>query len=77
MMNARKTRNVQRNDKRFLREAFSLVEMLIVISIIAILASLSFVMLGRSGEAAREASTKAALKILNASIRERLEAYQD
>lgn len=77
MMNARKTRKVQRNDKRFLREAFSLVEMLIVISIIAILASLSFVMLGRSGEAAREASTKAALKILNASIRERLEAYQD
>lgn len=65
------------DDRRRPREAFSLVEMLVVIAIIAIMASMAFVVLGRTGEAAREASTKSALKILNASIRERLEAYHD
>jgi prepilin-type N-terminal cleavage/methylation domain-containing protein len=65
------------HERRQPREAFSLVEMLIVLAIIGVLASLSFVLLGKSGEAAREAATKTGLKILNAAIRERIEAFHD
>lgn len=67
-----------RNDEpRSLREAFSLVEMLIVIAIIGIMASMAFVVLGKSGEMAREASTTTIIRILATALREREEAFND
>jgi prepilin-type N-terminal cleavage/methylation domain-containing protein len=65
------------DEQRSQREAFSLVEMMIVIAIIAIMASLAFVVLGKSGEAAREASTTTIIRILATALREREEAFND
>ena len=59
------------------RAGFSLVELLVVMAIIAILSSLSFVVLGRTGEAAREASTRTALRILSGALRERVDAFHE
>ena len=44
------------------RAAFSLVELLVVIAIMAILAGISYALLGQSGAAAREAATKAGMR---------------
>ena len=52
-------------------------ELLVVMAIIAILSSLSFVVLGRTGEAAREASTRTALRILSGALRERVDAFHE
>lgn len=65
------------DERRSQREAFSLVEMLIVIAIIGIMASMAFVVLGKSGEAAREASTTTLIRILATALREREEAFND
>ena len=59
------------------RAGFSLVELLVVMAIIALLSSLSFVVLGRTGEAAREASTRTALRILSGALRERVDAFHE
>ena len=52
-------------------------ELLVVMAIIALLSSLSFVVLGRTGEAAREASTRTALRILSGALRERVDAFHE
>lgn len=57
------------------RAGFSLVELLVVMTIMAILASLAFVTIGASGNAAREASTKTSIRILSGALRERVEAF--
>ena len=59
------------------RAGFSLVELLVVMAIIATLASLSFVVLGRTGEAAREAATRTELRILSGALRERVDAFHE
>ncbi|RLS37438.1 MAG: type II secretion system protein [Planctomycetota bacterium] len=59
------------------RGGFSLVEMLVVMAIIAILASLTFVAVGASGNAAREAATKTAIRVLSSALRERVDAFQE
>lgn len=65
------------DDRRGRREAFTLVEILVVLLIITILASMAFVVLGRTGEAAREAATKALMRQLQSALRERIEAFND
>ncbi len=65
------------HDTRRPRAGFSLVELLVVMAIIAILASLSFVVLGRTGEAAREAATRTELRILSGALRERVDAFHE
>lgn len=52
-------------------------ELLVVMAIIAILASLAFVVLGASGNAAREASTKSMIRILSGALRERVDAFHE
>ncbi len=59
------------------RAGFSLVELLVVMAIIATLASLSFVVLGRTGEAAREAATKTSMRIISGALRERVDAFHE
>lgn len=59
------------------RGGFSLVELLVVMAIIAILASLAFVVLGASGNAAREAATKSMIRALSGAVRERANAFQE
>lgn len=63
--------------QRRLRAGFSLVEMLVVIALIALLTSLTYIALGGSGEAAREAATKTSIKILSGALRERIDAFHD
>lgn len=63
--------------KRHPRAGFSLVELLVVLAIIALLSSISFVVLGRTGEAAREAATKTSIKILSGALRERVDAFHE
>lgn len=63
--------------KRDPRAGFSLVEMLVVLAIIALLSSISFVVLGRTGEAAREAATKTSIKILSGALRERVDGFHE
>ena len=50
-------------------------EMLVVMAIIAILASLSFVAIGASGNAAREAATKSTIRILSGILRDRVDSF--
>lgn len=64
-------------DRHQPRGAFSLVELLVVMAIIAILTSLAFVVLGASGNAAREASTKSTIRILSGILRERVDAFHE
>ncbi len=59
------------------RAGFSLVELLIVMTIMAILASLSFVVLTKSGEAAREAATKTTMRILSGALREKVDGFHE
>ncbi len=59
------------------RAGFSLVEMLVVLAIIALLSSISFVVLGKTGEAAREAATKTSIKILSGALRERVDGFHE
>lgn len=56
------------------RKAFTLIEILVVIAIITIIASLGFVMVKRFGVTAREDQTYATLKKINASIQDRLQS---
>jgi len=58
------------------RPGFTMLEMLIVISIIAILLSISFVVYGAALENARVESTKATLRQLDSALQERLNAFQ-
>ncbi len=59
------------------RAGFSLVELLVVMAIIALLSTLSFVVLGRTGEAAREAATRTELRILSGALRDRVDAFHE
>ena len=59
------------------RAGFSLVELLVVLAIIALLSSISFVVLGKTGEAAREAATKTSIKILSGALRERVDGFHE
>ncbi|MFO1008391.1 MAG: type II secretion system protein [Planctomycetaceae bacterium] len=59
------------------RGGFSLVEILSVMAIMMILASLAFVVVGKSGDYARESSTKAAIRILSGALRERVDAFHE
>lgn len=59
------------------RSAFSLVELLVVMAIIGILAGLSFVLLGQSGKAAREASTKTGIQIIQTILDERIRGFEN
>ncbi len=69
--------HITTSDTQHSRAGFSLVEMLVVMAIIALLSTLSFVVLGKSGEIAREASTKAMMKILSGAVRERVDALNE
>ena len=59
------------------RGGFSLVEILSVMAIMTILASLAFVVVRGSANFARESSTKAAIRILSGALRERVDAFRD
>ncbi len=58
------------------RGGFTLMEVLIVIGIIAFLASTVVVVYGRAGESARIASTKALIRQLDAALQDRLEGLR-
>lgn len=58
------------------RAAFTLVELLIVIAIMALLTASIVVVYARSGENARIASTKTLIKQLDSVLKERLEAFR-
>ncbi len=69
--------SITTSDQRTPRAGFSLVELLVVMAIIATLASLSFVVLGKTGEAAREAATKTSMRIISGALRERVDALHE
>jgi prepilin-type N-terminal cleavage/methylation domain-containing protein len=58
------------------RTGFTLIELLVVVLIIAILAGLSWAVLGRTGSAARVAATRSTLQQLDSIIAERIEAFR-
>jgi hypothetical protein len=62
--------------RRRRRAAFSMLELLAVIGLIALLLSLAGVVLGRSLQQAREQATKALLLKVDGLLSERLEAFQ-
>lgn len=55
---------------------FTLIELLVVLLVIAILAGLSFAVLGRTGTTARISATRTTLQQLDSLISERLEAFR-
>lgn len=57
------------------RAGFSLVELLMVMAIIAIMAGLAFVMLGQTGQVAREAATRSGIQAINAALEDRLRGF--
>ncbi len=69
--------SITTSDQRTPRAGFSLVELLVVMAIIATLASLSFVVLGKTGEAAREAATKTSMRIISGALHERVDAFHE
>lgn len=58
------------------RGGFTMLELLIVLMIITIIASISFAVYGAAVENAREAATKATLRQLDSALQERLNAFQ-
>lgn len=65
------------SDGQPLRAGFSLVELLVVMTIIALMASLAFYVIGASGEAARAAATKSSIRVISGALRERMSAFED
>ncbi len=59
------------------RAGFSLVELLMVMAIIAIMAGLAFVMLGQTGQVAREAATRGGIQVINAALEDRLRGFEN
>ncbi|MCA9052358.1 MAG: type II secretion system protein [Planctomycetaceae bacterium] len=58
------------------RRAFTIIELLVVVAIIALLASMVLVVYGRVGENARIASTKTLLKQLDSTLQDRMESFR-
>jgi len=67
--------NLQSPISNLSRRAFTLVELLVTVTIIGILAGLVFGALNRARQTAREAATKATITKLNKIIMERYESY--
>lgn len=59
------------------RAAFSLVEILIVLAIMGILAGLAFVLLGQTGQVAREAATKSGVLAISSALEDRIRGFEN